>query len=301
MIFTRLRYFLGELARNLKRQPLLVLTTIATVAVSLVLVGFFAAIWTGADRLLAHFAHEVHLTVYLDENIEEPAVKALVGRLRARAEVQEVHIRSEVEDRERNRELLPSDLVAGLAADAIPGDPCVDVVLIPRARTRAGVAAITTFARSLERVEGVASVLSGSEKVQLAFAVVDSIRVFGLAVAVLLTGAAIFFVFSTIRLSVHARKEEVSIRQLMGATRTFVRVPFYLEGAVEGGLGAMAAVVVIWLLLERFNAYLRYTQLLRYQVDFLTAPLIVAFVAGGLALGLLGSAFALGRYLKQHQ
>ena len=98
----------------------------------------------------------------------------------------------------------------------------------------------------------------------------------------------------------HARKEEVEIRRLMGATRTFIRVPFYLEGAVEGGLGAVAAVAIIWLLLERFNAYLRYTQLLRYQVDFLSGPLVGAFVAGGIVLGLLGSAFALGRYLKQH-
>ena len=300
MMHTRTRYFAGELARNLKRQPLLVLTTIGTVAVSLVLLGFFATIWAGADRLLSHFATEIHLTVYLGHDINEATLDAVVGKIKARPEVQDLSARSAHEDRERNRTLLPRDLAASLPADAVPGDPSIDVVLIPGARTRAGVAEISAFARSLDRVEGVASVLHGSEKVQLAFAVVDSIRVFGLAVSLLLLGAAIFFVFSTIRLSVHARKEEVEIRRLMGATRTFIRVPFYLEGAVEGGLGAVAAVAIIWLLLERFNAYLRYTQLLRYQVDFLSGPLVGAFVAGGIVLGLLGSAFALGRYLKQH-
>lgn len=300
MIAARARYFLSELVRNLKRQPLLVLTTVATVATSLVLVGFFVAIWVAADELLERFAEEVHLTAYLDPAVGPDQAREVLAALRGRPEVADLRLLSAEEDRERNRALLPPDVARDLPDRAVPGQPCVDVVLRPEDRRRSSVRRIVETTREIEGVAGVASVLSGGEKVQLAFAVVDAVRTFGLLVAILLASGAVYFVFSTIRLSVHARKEEIATRRLMGATRTFIRIPFFLEGITEGGLGALLAVGVVLALLARFNAYLQYSQLLRYSVDVPIGLLLGSFLLGGAALGLLGSALALGRYLKGH-
>ena len=300
MNWGRTRYYFAELWRNLRRQPLLALTTIATVGMSLMLLGFFAVIWVGAEDLIGRFAQEVHMSVYLQPDLEAPQQRTLLTALRSRPEVADLRQLTSEQDRERNRESLPPTLVENLPAGVIPGAPCIDLVLKPEQRTREAVRQIAQFSESLEGVEGVVSVLSGGQKVQLAFAVVDAVRVFGFVVCLLLAVGAVFFVFSTIRLSVHARKDEVEARQLMGATRTFIRVPFYLEGAVEGGLGAMLACAIVWTMVGRFNDYLKYTQLIRYELSVLSFELFMTYLAGGIALGLIGSAFALGRYLRKH-
>ena len=300
MVWGQVRYFSLELFRNLRRQPLLVLTTITTVAMSLMLLGFFTVIWLGAEDLIGRFAQEVHMTVYLEPDLEAEQQRTLLSALRARPEVENVTQLTSEQDRERNRDALPQALLEHLPEGVIPGDPCIDLILRPRDRTRESVRQIAQFAENLKGVGGVVSVLSGGQKVQLAFAVVDAVRLFGIAVCILLAAGAIFFVFSTIRLSVHARKDEIEARQLMGATRMFIRIPFYLEGAVEGGLGALLASLVVWSLVERFNAYLKYTQLIRYELSVLSAELLILYMVAGVALGLLGSGFALGRYLRTH-
>jgi cell division transport system permease protein len=182
--------------------------------------------------------------------------------------------------------------------ELIPGGMCVDVVLKPKFRNQAGLQAIRELVTRFEKHERIVDVLSGGEEVQLAFAVVGAIRMFGIIISVLILTGAVFFVFSTIRLSVHARKEEILIRQLMGATRNFIRIPFYLEGMAVGALGAFLAIGIVAVLTERMNSYIRYTQGLPYKVPFLSSSLIFGFVCAGILLGLLGSMFALGRYLK---
>jgi cell division transport system permease protein len=287
------------MGRNLRRQPLLILTTVATVAMSLVLVGFFAGIWKGADRLLENFAEEVHVTAYLEQNLSPEHEARILKALSDRSEVSEVKIRTEEEDRARNRALLPRDMATDIPDEILPGAPCVDIVLRPEERTSKGVRKVQSLIESLDGIDGVISVLSGGQKVQLAFAIVDVVRVFGLVISIMLLSGAIFFVFSTIRLSVHARKEEIEIRRLMGASKLFIRMPFYLEGVVVGLMGALAASAAIWLLVGQLNDYLHYTQHLRYEMDFMTLSVLFLFMLAGVVLGLLGSAFALGRYLKE--
>lgn len=289
------------MGRNLRRQPLLILTTVATVAMSLVLVGFFAGIWKGADRLLENFAEEVHATAYLEQNLNPEHEARILKALTERPEVAEVKMRTAEEDRARNRSLLPRDMASELPDELLPGAPCIDIVLKPEERTSKGVRKVQSLIESLDGINGVVSVLSGGQKVQLAFAIVDVVRVFGLVISIMLLSGAVFFVFSTIRLSVHARKEEIEIRRLMGASKLFIRMPFYLEGIVVGLLGAFMASAAISLLVNQLNDYLRYTQHLRYEMDFMTLSVFLLFMLAGVVLGLLGSAFALGRYLKKQK
>jgi cell division transport system permease protein len=100
---------------------------------------------------------------------------------------------------------------------------------------------------------------------------------------------------------VHARKEEIGIRKLMGTSKLFIRMPFYLEGIAVGLMGAILSSAVISIVIGQLNDYLKYTQHLRYQMEFMSAGVFLLFIMGGVILGLLGSAFALGRYLKENK
>jgi cell division transport system permease protein len=288
------------MGRNLRRQPLLILTTVATVSMSLVLVGFFAGIWKGADQLLDNFAEEVHVTAYLQEDLSSEHEVRILKALTERPEVSQAQLKTEEQDRARNRALLPRAISANVSDEVLPGAPCVDIVLRPEERNSKGIRKIQSLIESLEGIDGVVSVLSGGQKVQLAFAIVDVVRAFGLVISIMLLSGAVFFVFSTIRLSVHARKEEIGIRKLMGASKLFIRMPFYLEGIAVGLMGATLSSLVISIVIGQLNDYLRYTQHLRYQMEFMSPGVFLLFLTGGVVLGLLGSAFALGRYLKEN-
>jgi cell division transport system permease protein len=122
-----------------------------------------------------------------------------------------------------------------------------------------------------------------------------------LLVALIIAFACVYIVASTIRLGVHARREEIEIQKLVGATDRFIRAPLLVEGALQGALGALLACGLLFGVyrwagpgIEEVAASL----LSRIDVCFLTSSQILLGVAGGALLGLAGSSIAVSRYVK---
>ncbi len=302
MKLTQITYYLGELSRNLRRQPMLVITSIVSVTVSFLLVGFFGGIWLEADKRLESFGSQVHVTVLLESGSNQ---KEVMDAVEETFGVRGTFYRSD-QDLEDNKQLLKEFLGKDRAKlfpkDLIPGHPKIEIVLPPKDQKKVRVQDyISNFkekADELEGVDGVFSVLTGGQNVQLAYALVGAIQWFGALLSVLILIVSVFFIFSTIRLSVHARKEEIAIRQLMGASHGFISIPFYLEGLVVGALGGLVAFIVLAVLVDRFNAQMLDTMGLQQSLEFLSIKLVAFFLMAGGAIGLTGSGLAVGRYLK---
>jgi cell division transport system permease protein len=130
-------------------------------------------------------------------------------------------------------------------------------------------------------------------------AVTGAIKIVLLAITALLLVASLGLVGNTIRLSIYARRREVEVMSLVGATRWFIRWPFIIEGLVVGLLGAMAAVFILWLgkvtivdpLSDRFALVAA-----QNTIDFL--PLIAVLIASAMVVSALGSGFTLRRFLQ---
>ena len=126
------------------------------------------------------------------------------------------------------------------------------------------------------------------------------IRVIAVILVIMLTFVAFVFINNTIRLAISARRREIAIMRLVGASNGFIRGPFLMEGALEALIGALLSIgalqLVVGVVLPRLENSL---QFLVIAVD----PAIVGFtyvvlLAVGILIGLLGSAIAMGRYLK---
>jgi len=112
--------------------------------------------------------------------------------------------------------------------------------------------------------------------------------------------AVIFVVSNTIRILVHSRRDEVGILSLVGATDRMIRAPFLLEGMIQGGVGALAALGILRLLFEHGRQFVSANFAGLLPTDFVFLPLraqLAAF-AGGVLLGLIGSGLAVGRFLR---
>ena len=294
----RFGLYLREAWANVLGAPLLTLVAVLTIAVSLILVGFFGTLLVNANHILDAMAQDLRITVYLAPDIDASTVNALQERIATREEVATTAFLSTEEDRQRNRELLDAELLKGLDEAAIPGQPAIEIQLEPRQRTKEDFTRITEWVGELASVEGVQELYFGADKIRVLFAMIDLMRVIGLLICVIIVAAAVFFTFSTIKLAVYSRKEEIEVLRLVGATSAFIRTPFYLEGAFAGLLGTLTALAIVAFIHSRLVAFIEEEHLLNVRFELLPAGMLAWFLVGGVALGLAGSALRVRRHLQ---
>ncbi len=298
MTLYRIGYFFREAFKNVARAPLLTAIAILTIAVSLILVGFFGGLLDSASRLIDKVAEDVRITAYLDPKIGALEVHTITEAIKQREGVESVEFTPLAEDRAKNRALLDEELLAGLDPESIPGSPTLEIVLEKKRRLRKDVEVISTWVAQLRGVDGVSEVEAGMDKIRIGLAFYDVFGTLAWAICIVLVVAAVFFVFSTIKMAVHSRANEIEILRLVGATPRFIRMPFYIEGIFQGVMGSVIAFAVVLWIHGRLDSTIREEHMLDIHIDLVPAQMILWFFVGGTLLGLLGSVFSVGRYLR---
>jgi cell division transport system permease protein len=122
------------------------------------------------------------------------------------------------------------------------------------------------------------------------------VRGVGALLGGILVLAGVFTISNVIRLTVYARQDELDIMRLVGATRSYVKGPFVLEGMIQGGLGGLVSVVLLWVAFRVLAAdALSASELMGRSVVFLPWSLCLMIVVGGMGVGVIGSLVSLGR------
>jgi cell division transport system permease protein len=159
---------------------------------------------------------------------------------------------------------------------------------------------VPAVAASLRKLSGVQSVDYGQDVVQRLLQLGNVARRVGIAVIVAFILVAGIIISNTIRLTVYARRREISIMQLVGATNMYIRLPFICEGLLDGVIGALAAIALLALarveFVPKLAAALPWLQMNVVQIDL--SSLILQLLAVGGAVGVIASWIAVGRYLR---
>jgi cell division transport system permease protein len=161
--------------------------------------------------------------------------------------------------------------------------------------------ALKQLTASLSRLEGVEDVMYGQEWVDRLSSVIQVLRLLGLSVGLALGLASLLIVSNTIRLAVYARAEEIEVMRLVGASRLHIRIPFVLEGVIQGTLGAVLALL---LLFGAYRATLWQIQMTPGQIfgmgvgSFLAPEWVMLMVVVGAGVGAFGSLISVGRFLR---
>lgn len=289
------RYFLREAAADLWKRRTVNLISIGTIGASLYIVGLFILLVTNTGRLIASWAEENRISVYLSDTMTEDARARLTRRIVDDPAVASHTLVSKDEALERFRKEFPdlADLALGLDANPLPVSMEVTIK-----KETAAAATVEALAASLAKeagVEGVRYDLAWVKRVR------TLLRVLGTGGAVLggiLIAAAVITIYGVIRLNVLARREEIEILRLVGATRGFIRGPFLVEGAFQGvaaSLLALGLIAATWLYLSS-SGPVRGDLLLQALVGrFLPLWAPPALISLGLAVGLAGSLFSVRR------
>jgi len=279
-------------------KPLIQLVAVGTIALSLLLVGVVELAALNVKKLSAGWGGDVQMTVYLEDGVT-PAraqkVAAALGKLPGVIAVRTVDAH-EAFTRLRRSLGARADLLDGVEEGFLPAS--IEVSLKP------GVAEVLRAHPAFEKLRHTAGVedveLMGSWAARLRD-VERLLSMAGWAVAALVLCACLYIVGSTIRLGVFARRDEIEIWKLVGATNGFVRAPFLVEGGLQGALGTGLAAALLYgfyrVASPRIEAVLG-GWLASGPLGFFTPAQLALAVAFGALIGLCGSALALGRYVK---
>ncbi len=291
------RLFFAEAFRSVTSNISTTVAATMTVLIGMFLLGLFIALGTWVLSWTNDVKRDLVVNVYFctDTTCDKDATRAEIEQVRTKLvsmpEVKDVKFVSKEEALAIMRERNP-ELVENLAANPLP--PSYQVTPV-RGEDVAAIAAGLEPAPT-----GVEKVNYGKKTADRVLQIAKIIGGIFLAGSVILIAASILLIANTIRLSIFARRREIEVMKLVGATNWFVRGPFMLEGLMTGLAGSIAAVVLLLLARElALPELVGRTSLTSDDVQALSFPLIaLILVATSLVVGAAGSGITLRRFLR---
>ena len=287
-----LRYAFEEAFTSLWRGKQAGLLSTLTIALALFVLGGFLVVTANLERLGTEWSNAAELSVYLKDDITA-AERRAVETVLAPSDLVAAHESVSKADALARFKQTFGDLSA--AVDGVGGNP-LPASLEVRLRPGPGVsAAVDSLGARLRTMAGVADVRYDRQWLTRVLSAINIIRGVGLVLGSVLAIAAALTVANVVRLALYARREELDIMNLVGAPQAFVRGPFVMEGVLQGGIGAVVALLALGaaFLALRGRYLLPLAAALNLSsIQFLPVGLCVVVVVGGMLVGCLGGLFA---------
>lgn len=283
-------YTLRESVSGFQRAKLSSFLSVATIGVSLILVGIFAAVTINASRLIDSLRSRLDMEAFLTEPVSEDDVAAIQSRITALEGVEKAVFVSKDDAMKTFKQDTGDDITKVLDFNPLP--PSFKISLREPYRTSAKTLAICDRVAAIPGIDTVLYRRVLLELIDQRAASVDKIML-GLGIAVSLT--AIFLTANTIRLAITAKRRVIRTMELVGATRGFIRRPFIIEGILQGIFGGLAASGLMLLLFEYATKFVseEFAPYLRMPPLF-----YIAVVGTGMLLGLAGSLISVIRFVR---
>ena len=289
-----LGFFLAEAFKNLRLNLLMSATAVTTTAVCILVLGIGLLVDAHVEGIVGNVGQDVTITAFFPEDIDQERIDEVVSSVESYPEVNESAYVSKEEALERFRETFADqpDIAGSISSDVLPAS--MEIQLKDSSDS-------SVVAERL-REEGFQD-----DEIRYPQQTVDRLNqitgylIWGLrgATALFLV-ASVLLIFNTIRLSIFARRKEIEVMKLVGASDSFVRTPFVLEGLVQGLIGAIpAALLVVWvdsLFVGWAQQSLPFLPISSGAVNALIVLLLLLFV--GALVGVAGSFFSVRRFLK---
>ncbi len=291
-------YFTRRAFRNMRHNPVLNLASVATVALSLTLLAFFAVVVLNVQQLTAGWNETLAIVAYLDQEPSAEELKGLQSRIRGFPEVSRIDYVSKAQALEQFRKRLgeDSDLLDGLGDDVLPASLEIHLQADHR-----NAETLIELAKKLQQDERLGDLQYGQEWLDRFKAFLMLLRICGAALGGFLIFAALVIVTNTIKLTLYARQDELEVMAMVGGTSMFIKMPYLIEGFLQGVLGGGVALLLSFLVFRVGLQESLGNLLLIIGIDsiqFLPGLWLIGLLVGGGLIGLFGSLFALRKFVR---
>ncbi|MFH5187531.1 permease-like cell division protein FtsX [Paenibacillus sp. TAB 01] len=302
-ISTGLRH-LREGGKNVIRNGWMSFASVSSIAISLFILGIFLLLTLNVNYLAQQIEQQVEIKVYLDVNVPKEQIAPLQNEIAALPQVDKVTFVSKDEGLSYLRDKLGENgksLTEGYEGENNPLNDSFTVE-VTEPREVAAVAQKINAINTDKPAKPIYRVSYGQGTVETMFKVTQIVRYIGLILVAGLALTAMFLIANTIKLTIVARRREIAIMKLVGATNSFIRWPFFIEGML---LGVTGSVIPVALLLYGYYELMSFTQtdLSMLMIKLLPFHQISMTVSGlllgiGIMIGIWGSMLSVRKFLR---
>ncbi len=287
----QIRYIVKEGFSGFKRAKLSMVTAVVTIAISLLLLSSFTILLFNANTVVELLRDKVEMEAFLTEGMQKAETDAVLGRIKAVRGVASVRFVSKEEAAAIFKEEFGEDIYKVLDFNPLPAS--VKIFLQDGFKTAEGAEKVFT---DVKRVAGVEDVIYRKTLLEMLDKRAKTFLWIAFGIGIFITISSIFLVANTIRLAIYAKRKIIQTMKLIGATRQFIRIPFIMEGILQGVLGGLVAAGVVFLIFNYLEKWIS-VQL----SDFVKVEpwAYGAVVAVGCALGLIGSLISIRRFIGE--
>ena len=298
MKFSKLGFVFRRVRSNLWDLLWSHVLTSGTMAMTLFVFGSFMLLQENLQFMLKGWGDRLQINAYLEKNMEPGEVPRLIDQVQEIPGVERIrYISREQAWKEFRMTLGPqSGVLEGLPRDVLPAS--LEIVVKSEFRDSPQV---EDLAKRIEKIRGIGAVEYPQEWVDRLNLIVLAVQWTKWVLGGVLFVVTFFIVGSTVRLAILARKDEIEIMQLVGASEELIQAPFVLEGMIQGVTGALVAVLCLWSLYiflhQQVPAFFGGTGV-SMRIQFLDMQSIGLILLLGCLLGATGSLFSLRRFVK---
>jgi len=307
-------YFVRESVQNFRRNWVMTLGAVITIYLSLLLVGVFLATGAIVNNVVKSVEDKVTIEIFLKDGAATADVTALQNKLladplvgvqnpdqKSRGTVSYT-TKEQAMDKFKKSMASSPEILDQLENNPLPAS--LDIKLSDSHNVEALAAQIKADPLFLKVAENPSkpeeSIKYGQQIVKKLFAFTRVIRIMGYAIIAMLAVVSLIFINNTIRLAIYARRKEIGIMRLVGASNWFIRTPFLLEGVLQALIGATLAILSVvglqGLIMPRLREVVSFLPVVTGAST--TVQISLTLVVAAVVIGLLGSSVALRRYLK---
>lgn len=289
-------HFVKKALADIRSNRFLNLITIITISLSILVVSVFLLFFENASRVIESWNQGGRAMIYLNKDFSPDSLPELKAKINALGEIDAMIYISKTQALEKLKKNMSSQ---STFLKTLKENPLPDALEI-RMKSYNSFDEVQKFAQSIKAIEIVEDVEYGQGWLGRFLKIFNLFKITGYAMCSLFFLIALFITANTVRLAFYSRKLEVEIMRLVGATETFIKAPFYVEGLLQGFLGGVMGLTILLITYLMISSGMTQSlaSYLYFDIRFLSVKMILLIIVGSTFLGWFGCYLSLKQILK---
>jgi cell division transport system permease protein len=294
MKISTVKYYIVDALKSLKRNKTVSMASVATVAATLFILGVFLLVVFNVNVGIAELGSKLEVKIYLKDDLTISDKSAIERALNGVEGVSNIRFEDKSDALEKVKKQFGEEskaLVEGFEKE----NPFPNAYIVRVEKPEV----VNNVVTAAEGLSGIEKIKDAREIVDKLIKIINTLKIIGLALFVILISVSLFLIGNTIKLTVYSRKKEIGIMKYVGATDWFIRWPFIIEGMILGISGAIISTGILYyiykIVFQKFASALLGFSLI--NPHFILSTTLWQFMLGGLFIGAIGSIISIRKFL----
>ena len=286
----KVKYILKEAVRGFNSAKFSTVASVFTITLSLILIAIYFTLSINSGKLLKSIKDKVEIEVFLEDNISLNELNNLKDKIKTVGGIKTINYISKEDAAKIFEKDFGKDMLDIFDYNPLPASFKINVY-----EEYKSLEIMNKIKSQIASFPNVSDIIFPEKNLELIEKNTSGLLFINLTILILITITSIFLVSNTIRLVISAKSKIIETLNLMGATKLFIKAPFIIEGFIQGFLGGLFSIGILYIIFLYFNTVMRQTDL---QFEFLAFEYLLYLLISGIFLGVFGSSISVGKFIK---